>query len=621
MLRIRISAGPLAFGLFVCVAPSCSAAAPELAVVTASDNTLHIYAAYAQVKGNQSVVEDAVLRATVTNLGNNIWRLDITAKRDLKTVSFPWQSHRISLDDDISDDYYYYPYLLGMTEKATAHNADWTWWGLAYPGETFAPLTVMADKHKARIVAAVNWPPKRVSPRYAAERMILQYDTGLATATSASYQALIAEVTGDADSGTVPWQLALDRYRAWLDSKLPRVAYPDWMWRGEGFLNIQLQNLASFDAASLDRLWQPIKTVYPWVLFWGQMGPYAGAGGGCCLLKYQMDPRYQPGLPKWVAARISADGAHAGYYSAPHDGSGASDPRRFLDTEAGVTWLKSWLEVNRSYGANSYYIDTLARGYHGNPAAIMELFSSGTISRHSLLEGVVDIYPAAGLVSGALVGTHDLCGAPQKKPENTQRTTFPRFGRYLLGDRLIYEGGSNTDWRFWGSNRSWLQNTDGGLNGQCGFAAYCSANGPCEHGTEYLAFLLGAKLDVIEPQDNPVLDAIVKEHQRVSWWSRGPVYLDTKELNLTAVPIRSAVQVARFRDSAGKDLIAFLNPRLETGVTVSFRGKAIPVPNKRVSIYEIPANLRRLTRDARIPTGHVGGDGSPGKMTASQSVS
>src|ERR1044071_4815441 len=113
----------------------------------------------------------------------------------------------------------------------------------------------MADDASAKIVAATNWPPKKVTPFYAAQRMILEYDVPVLAGTTATYGAIIATVTGDAASGKVPWQLAVDLYKSWLDSKI-QVNYPAWMWDGQGFLNIGLQNYLTFDITSIDNLWQ-----------------------------------------------------------------------------------------------------------------------------------------------------------------------------------------------------------------------------------------------------------------------------------------------------------------------------------------------------------------------------
>jgi hypothetical protein len=415
--------------------------------------------------------------------------------------------------------------------------------------------------------------------------MILRYQDPISANTQATYQALIATVTSESGADATPWQLALDVYRAWLDTKMQPVQYPDWMWNGQGMLNVQLENYTTSKLSSIKNTWQSMSTLYPWVLFWGQMDSYAG---GCCGLKQVIDSRLQPDFIEFVRSITATDQYRAGYYSAPYYGTSTSNPKELLDTQSGLDWLITWLATNQEYGANSYYIDTLATLYYGNPATMMGLFASGDIPKDALLEGVVDMYPAAGLVSGMLVGNSYLCGAPWKTPENSAMTTFPRFGRYLLGDRLMYSGESNWDFTFWGTG-AWSQSDS--LNQVCDYVAYCSSNGPCEHWTETQSFLLGTKLDVMAynpvPGANSVLDAINQARQRVNWWGRQPVYLDTKGLDLTAVPLNSRIEVRRFRDKNGVQLMAISNPNLVPGCSFGFNGKEISIPTQAVAVIEV----------------------------------
>lgn len=569
------------------------AAAPEFAVTTTADGVFHIYSTYTQTSATQYSVTDARLSAVVTDLGNNQWQLSIQANQDLENVYFPWQTQRAPLDSDITDDFYYYPYILGISEQALNRNVDYSWWGLEYPALAFAPLVVMADDYHAMIVAATNWPPKAVTPKYAAQRLVLDYGDSIPAGTSSTYQALIAVIAGDASTGTVPWQLAVDLYRAWLDTQMPPITYPSWMWDGQGFLNIQLENMPTVSTTMVENLWQPQAALYPWVLFWGQMSPYAGS---CCALQQTND--YQPAVTNAVSS-IAASGNHAGYYSSPYRGTSSSDPPQLLDTSAGVAWLTNWLAANRGYGANSYYIDTLGRSYWGQPAAVLQLFNDGVIPPETMIEGAVDIYPPPGLVSGALVGDITLCGAPQKNPESAPTTTFPRFGRYILQDRLIYSGLSNTDYRFWGTGQ-W--NTPGdSIDSTCSYSTWCTTNGPCAYGTERLNFLLGAKLDMYPNNGNPVVDAVISERQRVGWWNRYPVYLDTQGLNLSNIPAGSAVEIRRFRDLNGATLLAVSNPNLLSGLTFTVDGKTLSVPAQAIAVIDLASNPS--------PSCDVNGDG------------
>ena len=554
---------------------------PELSVTTSSDGVAHVYSTYTQVNSTQYVASDSVINATISNLGGGKWKVDITANRKLSAVYWPWQTNRTPLGASLTSDIYYYPYILGLTEQAPNHNVDWTWWGQPYPGDAFAPLTVMANNSNARLVAAINWPPKRVIPYYAAQRQVLYYDTPISAGSTVSFSALIAVVSGDAPHGNVPWQLAIDLYRTWLDANMVAVSQPTWMINAQGFLDIQLENIdPSPTVAAMNALWQPVKSYYPLVLFWGQMSAYAG---GCCDLSYTFDPTHLPDIPNFAKSVVSS-GYYAGYYSAPVY-TGASG---YLDTPAGISWIAKWINSNQSYGANSFYVDTLGRSYYGNPTNVMNALTNGTIPNNSIIEGAVDIYPAAGLVSGALLGDANGCGAPQRTPQNSVKSSYPQFGRYILRDRILFSGEANVDYRFWGTG-NWTTQGDT-LATSCGLPAWCTANGPCAYGTERLAFILGNKLDVMHPTNNPILDAINTARINSNWMQRQPVFLNTQGLDLSQIPSTSAVRITLFQDRGGKHLIAISNPRLESGLTFGFNHQTYSVPSEGlgISILDLP---------------------------------
>lgn len=554
---------------------------PELSVTTSSDGVAHVYSTYTQINSTQFTVSDPVISATVTNLGGGKWKIDVTANRNLSSVYWPWQTNRTPLDTTLTKDIYYYPYILGLTEQASNRDGDWAWWGQPYPGNAFAPLTVMANDSRARIVAATNWPPKRVIPYYAAQRQVLYYDTPISAGNTVSFSALIATVSGDAPHGNVPWQLAIDLYRTWLDANMAAVSYPSWMINAQGFLNIQLENISPPPTVTaLNTLWQPLKSYYPLVLFWGQMSPYRGS---CCSLSYAFDSSHLADIPDFIHSAVGS-GYYAGYYSSPIY-TGFSG---YLDTTAGVSWLSNWITSNQSHGANSFYIDTLGRRFYGNPGNVLNLFADGTIPKNSIIEGAVDIYPVAGLVSGALLGDKNGCGAPQKTPQNSVKSTYPQFGRYILKERILFAGETNTDYRFWGAG-DWSQPGDS-LATSCGIPAWCNSNGPCANGTERLAFILGAKLDVEHPKNNPVLDAINAARMNSNWMQRQPVFLNAQGLDLSQIPSTSAVRITLFQDSGGKHLIAISNPRLESGLTFGFNYQTYTVPSDGVgiSILDLP---------------------------------
>lgn len=542
--------------------------------------------------GTAGIVSNENFDAAVVYLGNNQWELQLKAKKKINSVYFPWSHERKPLDpcntpeqcDEYkSNDIFYYPYIGGISKKAPAHDRDWTWWGLDYPGSAFAPLVIMADNHKAQMVAATNWPPRKVSPRYAAQRMVLFYDEPLAAGTQRSYRAIITEVSGNAAEGNVPWQLAIDQYRAWLDTKVPPVQYPEWLENIHGFINFGLNNMYTFNISQIRAYWDLWKDKLPWIQFWGQMGPYKG---NCCGLSSDeltivrdMYPGYMPDLIDF-AEDVAAEGKHVGYYSTPYYGTDIT-PKKMLDTLAGRFWLLSWISQNASmYKANAHYIDTLGRDYYGTPGIVRDYFVNKTIPGNSLIEGFVDIYPSASLLSGCLDGGF-LKGGPGKTPENSDETTFPRFGRYLLGERVIFMGGSNNDTKFWGEQNNYW--------------------------TERQTFLLGAKLDagslnVEQPANlypahqpghrgarNAMVLSIIDERDRVRWWERKPVYLDTKGLS----QIPTDVEVRRFRDKDGKDLVVVDNWNQSEGLSFLLDGILIPIPAQQIAILDIEEVLNQ----------------------------
>ena len=89
-------------------------------------------------------------------------------------------------------------------------------------------------------------------------------------------------------------------------------------------------------------------------------------------------------------------------------------------------------------------------------------------------------------------------------------------------DRILFSGVANTDYRFWGTGH-WTTPGDTVVT-QCGIPAWCNTNGPCAYGAERLAFILGNKLDVQDPTNNPVLDAINTARTNSNWMQRQPVF-------------------------------------------------------------------------------------------------
>jgi len=513
--------------------------------------------------------EDEFVKAQVIYLGNDQWKLQVTAKKEISQVYFPWQQNRQPLGENISEELYYLPFISGITEKVEHKNTDFVWgWSVDYPGSLFAPLVVTATDDKARVVAALNWPPKKVRPLYAAQRMTLLYEEEIKVGESSDFGALISEVQADLTKGEVPWQMALDHYREWLDPKMGEVEYPDWMWETHGIMNIQLENVYNFDAEKFKRLWDAYKEDFQWMQFWGQMGGYAGE---CCGLDYEMYSRYMPTITSLVN-KIKLEGGYTGFYSTPFYDKG--DPRSLLDTPEGVAWLEGWLTANEAYGANAHYIDTLGRTVYGDPAFIMELFKT-MVRDNTLIEGAVDIYRSASLMSGALRGGF-WQGDPGDTPENSDFTTFARFGRYLLNDRIMFMGASNDDTMFWGAK--------------------------ADYWSERQVFLLGMKFDAIMITEglnsvdnrNPVMDGMIDERDRVNWWDRRPEYLDVK--GLTGLP--EGIEVRRFVDKDGKTLIVVENWNQIADKSFYVDGAKIFISTEKFSIIDMEKVMSKSAGDA-----------------------
>src|SRR5437867_1457477 len=146
-----------------------SRSVPEVAVV-ADDNKTYIGSTFTEVEPMHYSFENSVMRARITFLGGDRWKLDLQAKQSLRRVYFPFQSKRTPVASRVSEEIFYYPRLLGLAEKASARDKEWDW-GLkmTYPGQLFAPLAILASSSEARMVAATNWPPKVVKPLYAAQ--------------------------------------------------------------------------------------------------------------------------------------------------------------------------------------------------------------------------------------------------------------------------------------------------------------------------------------------------------------------------------------------------------------------------------------------------------------------
>ncbi len=548
------------------VRPAAAPTAPAFAVQF-DGMSLHRYR-------HGPAVSDDLLDATVALTGEDEWELTLTPKHDpITAVWFPWEADR-ALVPRADSAVVYYPRLLGVAVRS-ALLAEWGWQGGPYPGECFAPLVVVADDSESRMVAATNWPPRRVTPMYSLGRIGLRYDERVTAGVRRSYRALVVRTSRGA--GESPWQRALDRYKSWVKARVLAAGLepspPPWLQVAHGWLNVQLENLPTWDPGAVKASWERWRQWLPWVQFWGQMSGHFEHGrsdpsqAGCCLQTSQMHSRYEPDLLR-IARGIAREG-HVGFYARPRapyaplvaPGDSRETPE--------FAFVRDWLQRNRSeYGANAFYVDVLGGRDFGEPLRVAKLIK-GEMDPATVIERAVDIYPSASLVSGAL-GGGTWQGGPGRTPgrlgQALSRTTFPAFGRYLLDDRIMFLGESNGDYRWWGPQGGYW--------------------------TERQAFLLGAKFDVVHPTENgrpdgpanEALVAAIEARDQVGWWRRDPVYLDQRGIG--AIP--ADVDVRRFRGRDGETLLVVDNWSGRRDVTLMLDGRSVALPNERLSIVVIP---------------------------------
>lgn len=572
---IRPSRHPVAAAALLMLAPAAHAVvagpgnSPAFAVQTAGRGVRQ----YGSGPERATIVSDDTIKATVSRVAGDEWELTLRPKRDAVTaVWFPWEPDKNTAAPRLDAAVVYYPRLLGVAVRASLLT-EWGWQGGPYPGDCFAPLVVVADDTEARMVAATNWPPRRVFPLYSLGRIGLRYDEPLASGARRTYRALIMRTPASADQP--PWQRALDAYKTWLTDRMRaadlRPAPPEWLRGLHGWLNVQLQNAAVWHPNRVEPMWNRWKRQLPWVQFWGQMSDHYVRGGpdaartGCCLDVPGVHPRYEPGLARLVRT-IARDG-RVGFYSRPRspwaplvrpDGSETAD----------LAFLRSWLERNRTeLGANAFYIDVLGHRYFGEPLGIARLLKN--FDPATVIEYPVDVYPGAFLVSGSL-GGGSWEGGPGRTPERLgtalTHTTFPAFGRYLLDDRLLFAGESNGDGRWWGPG--------------------------ADYWAERQAFLLGAKFDVMHPTEdgkpdgpaNRALVAAIGARDRSGWWARNPVYLDRRGIG--ALP--TDVDVRRYRGRDGETLLVVDNWHERHDVKVEVDGRSVSLPEERLAIVVVP---------------------------------
>jgi hypothetical protein len=562
-------------------------------------------------------VEDADHCAGVAYLGHGEWALSLRVKPGVARAPllvFPHDRAARPLGDP-TDDVFYYPWIGGIAERAENRDDPNRTFAATYPGGTFAPITMLADGAEARLVHASNWPPIAVSPRYGGGRLTLAYQDAESTPIGGgsyldgwspglqstplpgeqrTYRFVEVNVAAtDVPAGMEPWQVAVDAYRAWLDVRRGPLPDPSpLVASSHGFVGVQLENLVTFDPDAIRALSRAWRRDFPWMLLWGQMTDYLG---DCCLSHTELGPRYAD-LPT-LARELDAAGQRVGYYTSPQ-WEYVGDPAYKLDRETGLAWLFDWIAANERAGATAHYIDTLARVPWGSPDVVRELFAAtgscdalrargldaycGRIPHDVLIEGAVDVYPAAGLLDGSLSGVPVL-GLASSRLEPTRRTpfvAFPRLAFYLLREHVLHLGGYNSDFPFAGTYDT---DGDGDLDG---------ADDPAQwYWAEQQAFLLGARitgshLEVDVPGvgrvPNPRLLALIAERERVDFFGRRARYRD--RIGLTSIP--PDVVASRFVDRDGRTLVAVSNPTGRSGLTIAVDGVAVPVCAATLSLVD-----------------------------------
>jgi hypothetical protein len=568
--------------------------------------------------------EDLFVSATVESLPQDEWRLTITNINPvfgfhITQVFFPWDIEPFLLNPDLSDDFVLMPFLSGVAFRANLQG-EWQWWTSGddgYPGPEFAPFVIVADRHAARITAATNWPPKSVIPRWSLNRQTLFYaNEKISFLQSETYRFRRVVVAGDAAAGDPPWMRAAEQHRDWLTPRMTAagllpVKYPAWMRMAHGFLNVQLEDLTKDGWAKQVEVWNKYNKWFPWIQFWGQMSCHwsdrDSDGGfpdcyGCCLLDTALHPRYQvPGfdIPSFAVFQ-QWKGFHVGYYTRPWPDYLLGEKLPLPTSPTNLAWWTEWLNKTEfQWNANAYFHDTLGSHYFGAPLNVAGLYPKPRF-QNAMIEGAVDLYPTAYLVSNALhypfyedghlVGGflggpgHTLDDLGKLDPGSPTGTVdmvpFPQLGNFILSDRLFFNGVSNSGGAVWGK--------------------------AAQYWAERQNFLLGWKFDIQQPfdgwddpnQDNPAVALTIALRDAAGWWQREPRYLDRR--GLSQVP--GAVDVRRFVDRNGVDLLVIDNWHQVPGLTFQFLGKSLPVPTSRLTIFDLglPGCVADLVPDGKV---------------------
>ncbi len=595
-MNARLACCVLALGAGVASAQVTTPTAQSFALVfqegdTATTFTREYTFDSALSPGVNPIVSDAFARGTLTPLGASRYRLtveNIASNPDHRVIEvwYPYDRSALTIGTSAADDAILTPWIFGVAVKSTRGGAGW-WRVGGYPGPYVSPLTIMTDAGRARMYAATNWPPRHVQPTFRAQRTALVYQgESISPSQSGSYEAIVAEAAGSA--GSVPWLTLVDAYKAWLrpnmqgDGLWP-VAYPQWMRDAHGYYAVGLQDIPESNLPFVRSLFDFYSDRLPWAQMWGQMsclfnGNYNDPCYGCCHSNRTLHPRWtaSPHDIRDFADDLRDAGFHAGYYAAPYYGYTLD---QVVPDGSGLTnrdWFLGWVDNHDSWNASAYYLDTVGWVNFGDVMDMATLLRDEPRFRNALIEGAVDIYPAANMVSLSLhYPGAGYPGGPGNTfwdlSDTTPSVSFAQLGTALIDDHAIFNGTSNTGWQLWGpANQYW---------------------------TERQVFLLGHKYETGMPPDDWSQPFVINQafglatdlRDQVGWWARQPRYRD--RLGISSLP--GGVDARRFVDQSGQNLVCVDNWSQVLGGTIAFEGQTLDVPTQRLSILTPPVVVNR----------------------------
>lgn len=500
------------------------------------NGSFKVFNSYAETdNGKAGIVDNADLTITVREFGAGKYQAVIEPKTNIADIWFPWKPSY----DNISETYSVTDTLWSGTTTLSTGLSDWGWKGYQYPGTLAAPILVTEGGGQSRILAAINWPPKKVKLMYSKNRETIVYSA------QPNEKMIILRFMDITKPGS--WHGVVDEYKNWLEPNLEanrlKDVYPAWLKKSNGFINIQLENIwGEFTPEKITSMNDQWGQYFPWIQMWGQMSNYTGPSHlavppleegeevGCCLVKQEMHPKYISML-SWIESYINNGQNRVGYYTRPY-------PKEVVESgevsvQENLRFAKKWMDKNqKDYHANAHYFDVIGAEYFGDPLEVAD--SLRKMSRNMFIESPVDIYPKSYLMSGS----YNFSNA---KPE---------FVRYLLGDKITFLGESNGGYNYWGeSNSYWM---------------------------ERQVFLMGAKFDVMHPNDFVV--HVCKLRDSVNWWNKNPIFKDV--VGLSDVPEGVNIKVFSCEDG---DYFTIDNWGQITG-TFKYQGQIVDLTDKKIDI-------------------------------------